>query len=455
MQKGPVSMDRIAISKDNLKPFFHKYELGMVTQVEVALELGVSKQYVSRVFNGFQQALQEASRDQRGRPRKDSASECPKCRESAKQLFLLKTWIEFLLMWISSFTRQLGIDYSPFNCRLSGKVKLFLLKSWFAYRELGGKLADFAQGIHRDPSTVYRWLKLYEAGLSLDDKPYGLKKAPRVYPAWVLKAVHKLKKGYPLAEYTGLAKLFNHSLSNPQLKLSANEIKRILNQVEHNKKQDKARRLKLYDFIKANVSWDIDFMEFTFNHIRRRALIVVDHHSRKLLYARVMLNPTSHKVALVIKALTQHYKVVPQLVKADNGPEFRKQFSQLLGDVGITLLNSPVYYPQFNGVVERVIREIRQRSYNFVLNSTKEIDHFLSKFQDYYNHQVHASLGGLTPAQVYKKKFNGSHPVTTEIVKPYIKDGELRLKFTGGNGNPSRLSFPMPEQGDSSTYFFG
>lgn len=455
-------MDRIAGSKDILKPFFHKYQLGLITQTQIASELGISKQYISRIFTEFKQALDESSLDKRGRPKgvsitknPESIEKCAHCQKSTKQLVLLNSVIQFLLLWIEHFTSQLGINYSPFKSRLPGDIKLFLLQSWFKYQELGGKLADFAQGIRRDPSTVYRWLELYAAGEPLEDKPSGSKKPPRVYPAWVLKAVYKLKKAYPLAENAGLAKLFNYSLSNPHLKLSSKEIKQILEQIESNKKLDKARRLKLYDFVQANVSWDIDFIEFTVNQVRRRVLVIIDHHSRKLLFARVMLSPTSEKVLRIIKALTKHCRVVPLLVKADNGPEFRNSFKQMLNNMGISLLNSPVYYPQFNGVVERVIREIRQKSHKFTFNSTKDIDHFLAQFQDYYNHQAHSSLGGLTPAQVYKKKCLGSHPVTTEMVEPYIKDGELRLKFTRGNGRPGRLSLPLNDPGDSSTYFFG
>lgn len=135
-----------------------------------------------------------------------------------------------------------------------------------------------------------------------------------------------------------------------------------------------------------NFSWDLDFLEFTINDIQRKALIIVDHHSRRLLYARILVKPTAEKVAEIIEALIQHYKAVPLFVKADNGPEFRDQFKQLLVDLKINLFNLPRYYPQFNGVIERINREIRRKSIAFDLNTIKAVNEFLDKFLDYHNY---------------------------------------------------------------------
>lgn len=456
-------MNRVAASKDNLKPFFHKHQLGMVTQSKVAEELGISKQYISRIFREFQTALDEVTRDNRGRPRTSNQSpgeleekgcsdlggstfEAPES-ESVRilklQSFLLQTLVEFLLLWIGHFTRQLGINYSPFTSRLPGEIKLFLVQSLIKYQEMGGKLAEFALRLKRDPSTFYRWLNLYSTGQSLDDKPSGCKRPPQVYPDWVLRAIHKLRKKYPMAEAAGLAQLFNSSISNPGLKISVQEIKRILSQIEEKRHLDHNRRKKRFDFPQVNLSWDLDFLEFTLNGIRRKALIIMDHHSRRLLYARIMVKPTANRVAEIIKALTQHHKAVPLFVKADNGPEFREQFKQLLVDLKINLLNSPRYYPQFNGVVERINREIGRKSIAFDLNNIQAVNKFLDEFLVYHNYSSREFLGGLSPNQVYTAGFHANHPETTEIVIPYQKNGELRIKFTRRNGNQGRLAFPL------------
>ena len=441
-------MDRIAVSKDNLKPFFHKNQLGMITQSQIAKELGVSKQYVSRIFGEFQTALDEATRDNRGRPRNLDSKQTNSAETNRlkRQNFLLQTLVEFLLLWISHFTRQLGIKHSPFSSRLSGEIRLFLIQSLLKYREMGGKLAEFALQLKLDPSTLYRWHNRYSAGQSLEDKP-AFRKPPRVYPNWVLKAINKLSKRYPLAEAAGLARLFNSSVSNPGLKVSAAEIKQILRQIEIKRGIDNNRRKQRFDFPRVNLSWDLDFLEFTLNQIRRRALIVVDHHSRKLLYARIMLKPTAKKAARVVEALTQHYRATPLFVKADNGPEFRKRFKRLLAELKITLFNSPIFYPQFNGVVERLNREIRRKSRSHNLNTVEAINEFLDEFIDYHNYSSHKSLGGLSPNQVYACGSHDNHPETTEIVTPYQKDGELRIEFTRRNGTQGRLSFHLLQVG--------
>ena len=51
-------------------------------------------------------------------------------------------------------------------------------------------------------------------------------------------------------------------------------------------------------------------------------------------------------------------------------------------------------------------------------------------------------LEGRTPAGIY---FGDESfiPKDAEVVTPYEKDGEIRMKFTSRNANPARLSLPL------------
>jgi IS30 family transposase len=204
------------------------------------------------------------------------------------------------------------------------------------------------------------------------------------------------------------------------------------------------KRKKRFDFSKIHISWDLDFMEFTINHLRYKALIVVEHHSRRLLYARVILEPTAEKVARIIKALGKHYNTLPTFIKADNGPEFRDTFKTLMASLNITVLNSPRYYPRFNGVVERLNGSIRRMVQRVTVTSVASVNTFLSRFLDTHNYTPHESLGWLTPIKVFRDKCHQNHPTFTEVITPYVKDDCIRIRFTRRNGNQGRLSFPCP-----------
>ena len=53
------------------------------------------------------------------------------------------------------------------------------------------------------------------------------------------------------------------------------------------------------------------------------------------------------------------------------------------------------------------------------------------------------SLAGKTPADIFLSGEDNFTPENAEIVKPYEKDGELRMKFTDRDGNPARISAPI------------
>ena len=435
---------KIAKNKAILKPYYFKHKISQMTQTEIAEELGYSKQYISKQFREFDQAIDAVITDHRGRPAKKEppvqVTEDSTKVELERKIFLLQTVIDFLYLIIAFWSKELGLKKSLFRKWLPGKIKIFLVEALIEYRKKGGKIQDYAKAIGKDPSTLYRWLRLYEKGKSLENhQPPG--RPNKIYPRWIKKIIMKLHKKYPEASNCALALRFNNI--NNSIMLNANDIANIFREESLRLIENRKRKEKRFDFTMRNMSWDMDFIEFSLKHIRYKALVIVDHHSRKLLYARILLKPSSLKVNQIVKDLCKHYRIKPVFIKADNGPEFRKKFRNLLSSTGINLLNSPCYYPQFNGVVERLNGEIRRYSRNLVFSSIDAINGFLENFQDYYNYQPHESLGYLTPAEVFKKGRHNNHPLNIELIKPYIKDGELRMSFTKRDGSPGRLSFEL------------
>ena len=47
-----------------------------------------------------------------------------------------------------------------------------------------------------------------------------------------------------------------------------------------------------------------------------------------------------------------------------------------------------------------------------------------------------------TPAQIFYSEPDFI-PKDIEVITPYAKDGELRMKFTNRAGNPARLTLPL------------
>ena len=137
----------------------------------------------------------------------------------------------------------------------------------------------------------------------------------------------------------------------------------------------------------------------------------------------------------------------PNIIKADNGPEFRMDCKEKLKDLSIHLLNSPQYYGQFNGAHERIHRTLKKYISDF--NEHRNLSQLISEinsFLEEYNYKMpHEYLDGKTPADIYFSD-DDFIPDNTEIVEPYEKDGEVRLKFTNRKGNPARLSLPILEQ---------
>lgn len=435
-------MVRIAEKKENLKSYFHQYECGFITLGQITQKFGVSQAYILRVFKEFRDALNEACLDQRGRkkavPQVNKELEA-EIQQLKKERFLLQKLVEYLLLFITFIGNELGVKYLPFQCRLSGEIKKFLLQALLEYEQLGGALVDFAQRFGKNPATLKRWLTLHEQEKDLNNhRSSG--RPPKIYPEWVKRKISALKRKYPQAKAGGLSKLFN-SLST-SVKLTPYAVEKILIEEQERISKLREKNRKRFNFPELHASWDIDFLEFTVNEARQKALIVVEHYSRQVLYAKIMVQPTAQKVAQVITSLCQHHNCKPVFIKADNGPEFREQFQKSLQRLGIHLLSSPFYYPQFNGVVERINREIRK---HFTLtNVIVNIDKLLRQFQDYHNYLPHQTLGGLSPQEIFRKGCSYEQKENIDLVIPYLKNHELRIKFSKRNGKRGRLTFSLP-----------
>ncbi len=67
----------------------------------------------------------------------------------------------------------------------------------------------------------------------------------------------------------------------------------------------------------------------------------------------------------------------------------------------------------------------------------------IQEFMDQYNYKMPMdSLDEKTPSEIFLSGDDSFTPAGAEIVTPYEKDDELRMKFTDRDGNPARISIP-------------
>lgn len=94
----------------------------------------------------------------------------------------------------------------------------------------------------------------------------------------------------------------------------------------------------------------------------RRALVVVELHSRKTLCLRSVTGERAEEVERVLADLFARHGV-PMVLKLDNGPGFVAQrLRAFCREHGVTLLHSPVRQPRWNGSCEASVRWAKDRA---------------------------------------------------------------------------------------------
>ena len=115
-----------------------------------------------------------------------------------------------------------------------------------------------------------------------------------------------------------------------------------------------------------------------------------------------------------------------------------------LDKLGVYLLSSPVWYGQFCGAHERIHRELKAYIDDF--DAHRDLGRLVAdvaRHRDDHNHRWPLEILDMkTPAQVFYSEPDFV-PRDVEVVTPYAKDGELRMKFTNRAGKPARIAMAL------------
>jgi putative transposase len=348
-------------------------------------------------------------------------------------------------IWLISKIREFipNISIRRFNA----SQKKYFLDMCDKFVKAGGTIKEFCRAINKSTETLNRWKKAYKAkGLNgLEDKKTMPKNFGNKVTAFVKQQLIALFLKFP---YWDDYQYHKYIRFNPSARyyVSLPTIRKLKNTHKKRTKEEKERLKKRWGFAPGTDVWTIDFTcILKTENYKLQLLTVSDQRSRFLFETALFLETSTKQVIDHMEDLFIKYGK-PNIIKADNGPEFKIDCKNKLNEFMIHLLNSPTYYAKFNGAHERIHRTLKKFISNFenhknITFLVQEINLFLEE----YNYELpHEYLYGKTPSDVY---FNDKSfvPKNTELIKPYEKNGEIRIKFTNRNGNQARISMPLIE----------
>lgn len=356
-------------------------------------------------------------------------------------IFLLEVFQERVLRFFSRFKLS----------RLKAREKLYCLQMLEKFLAQGGSIKDFAKAIGRSTETLLRWKNAYRTqGLAgLTDKITRPKSLGNKVPAWIKEHLVALFFQFPCWTPYQYHSYLKH---NPAIHwyVSLPTIQKLKIMTTSRSQAEKERLRKRWCFQKGTKAWTVDFTcILKTDHYKLQLLTVSDARSRFLFETALFLETSTELVVDHLVELFSKYGK-PDFVKADNGPEFRTECEDQLRDLCVNLLNSPRYYGQFCGAHERIHRTLKTQISDFEKhkNITRLVQE-IGSFREQYNQDMpHEYLEGKTPAEVL---LTGEDfvPKNAEVVEPYRKDGEIRMKFTNRDGNMARLSIDIIPEPDN------
>ena len=429
-----------------------QYAVRRLTNPELSFEAlgaerGISKQAVQKQFKA---ALEYLCRydTQAAHP----AAELEPCAECGTRDNLIATLRRQLVLFsvelrgLRFFKEQVLKILPRFKVtRLPPLEKKGILDALEKFKDASGLVKDFAKAIDRSAGTLAAWQAAYDKyGLpGLADKSTRPKNFGNRLPLWVKKHLVALFVQFPRWTPYQYHSYIRHNPATHWY-VSLPVIARLKSMSEEKSEAEKDRIAKRWCFAPGTKAWNADFTCLLKTETFKLQLLTVsDQRSRFFLHSALYLNTSS---SLIMKDFEELFIKFgkPDMIKADNGPEFRVELRDQLADFSVYLFNSPQYYGQFNGAHERIHRKLKEfiDAFSEHQNLTK-LAAQIQQFMDQYNYQMPMdSLDGKTPSEIFLSGDDSFTPTGAEVVTPYEKDGKLRMKFTNRNGDPARVAMP-------------
>jgi hypothetical protein len=263
-------------------------------------------------------------------------------------------------------------------------------------RQLGLRL-----GVPR--TTWQRWHRRGKREEPLLQKS-GPKKLGPLPMAQVALEIQVLRHGLKRSRGTGkLYERHKESLSRREL---AKQVKEERQKQNKQKRRNKCR----VEWKLPNLVWAIDATEHERDGQGRRLWtnVIKDLATRYKLEPLTVLECKGSEVAAHLEMLFRKHGA-PLFLKRDNASVFNCQpVNDAMARWGVIPLNSPPYYPSYNGGVEKGIRELKERLKRELPVpeswDVTQVGAFVAVAAAEENHKPRRCLGGATAREVYGKK---------------------------------------------------
>jgi transposase InsO family protein len=240
-------------------------------------------------------------------------------------------------------------------------------------------------------STLMRWRSRAKRGEALIQKA-GPKKTDPMDPAALRRLVDGLAHGRCRSQGT----------SALGVELEARVSRRQLAEVVREVRRDRSEDMKRIQWLVPNLCWAVDATKYG----PKKTVIIPlrDLASQYRLPALLSDRQDGNQVAGHLHRLFEEQEP-PLFFKRDNGSIFNCQpVDALLLRFGVIPLNSPPYYPRYNGAMEKSIRDLKdhleQRLLHYAL-VPPELETQVELSNHELNHRATRRLKGQTACEIY------------------------------------------------------
>jgi len=260
---------------------------------------------------------------------------------------------------------------------------LQIARQQFTWRELCYELLPCA--------TVLRWRARFQAGQPLVQKA-GPKKQPPMNLHVLQYAIYKLDHGRTrTAGTTELWAQFADSISRRDLQEWIAQERDIQN-----------KHMKRIQWLVPGAAWSLDTTQYGPDKAKITPLRDL---ASKYQVPTPLVAPAEdgHRIAIYLELMFKQHGA-PMFLKRDGGSPLNcAEVDQVLQAYRVLPLNSPPRYPQYNGSIERSMRDLKraldQRRLDSLQHTPLALDLELVTHQ--LNHRRLRSLNGLTPCQLF------------------------------------------------------
>lgn len=170
------------------------------------------------------------------------------------------------------------------------------------------------------------------------------------------------------------------------------------------KRRLKLERLPLRECQAVNEVWSMDFVSDSLASGRRiKCLTVTDDFSHECVDIAVDHGIGGEYVVRVLDQVAR-FRGYPQAVRTDQGPESTsRSFTALVRSYGLRLEFITPHSPEQNGLVERVIRTLKEQCvHRHRFESLQHATRVIGDWIQFYNHlRPHQALNMKTPAEAF------------------------------------------------------